>query len=227
MYDLVQASIACKLKHFHVVQAFAEGKKDCMDFLGYKETKVTGFRLRRYPDRIASDSLVGTLRMLESMGLQREHLPHCLGGSYDYCQYNEWIRERISIEDIMSFAPLNSTSNRLSIVPTDRVDAPIRRQRTPARWSSNNNKNDNSNERSDETKSEALEMTRKRNALKSRRSYHRRQLELFSLNEQVRVWTLRNAALRQEETRLHCLLAMVHACIPSVPEQQQGTSKDR
>lgn len=218
MYDLVRASIPCKLKHFHVVQAYEEGKQGCMDFLGYKETKVTGFRLRRFPDWIASDSLVGTLRMLESMGFKREHLPHCLGGSYDYSQYDQWIRERLSIEDIMSSVPLSSTSNRLSIIPTDRVDAPIRRQQQRRRSSG-----DETTEA--ETKTDAEEMTRKRNALKSRRSYHRRQLELFSLNEQVRVWKIRNAVLRQDQARLETLLATAEACAAN--NAPQGKSEQQ
>lgn len=211
MYDMVQASMPCLLTSYHVVQAFeGNGKQDCMDFLGYKETKVTGFRLRRYPGRIASDSLVGTLRMLESKGFKREHLPRCVGGLYDYRQYDEWIRERISIEDALSAAPL--TSSRLSIVPTDRVDAPIRRQRK--------GKNANNDKQTTETKTETEEMTRKRNALKSRRSYHRRQLELFSLNEQVRVWTTHNARLRQEQARLEALLAMAQTSVDNISKRK-------
>lgn len=188
--DLLLAGMPAKVKAFHVVQAYEEGKLECMDFLGFKETKVTGFRLRRYPDRIASDSANGTVRMLESMGFERKYIPHCLGGDYDYKQYAEWTRMRISVEDIMSAIPI--ASNRLSLVSADRVDAPNRKKKT-------------------DTTSD--EQTRQHNALKARRSYHRRQLELFSLQEHKRVYELRNEPLRKENAFLEDLLARAEACV--------------
>mmetsp|Transcript_4205 Transcript_4205/g.8074 ORF Transcript_4205/g.8074 Transcript_4205/m.8074 type:complete len:316 (+) Transcript_4205:511-1458(+) len=203
MYDLMLAGMPAKVANFHVVQAYeGEGKLACLDYLGYKETKVTGFRLRKYPDRIASDSLVGTLRMLENMGLKREHLPACLGGSYDYNEYAEWTRMRISVEDILSSTPI--MPNYLSMVSANRVDAPIRRKQA----SSNKD-----------------EDARQRNALKARRSYHRRQLELFSLREHERVWGLRNEPLRRENARLEKLLAQARAIVAAHQQQQRGDEK--
>ena len=199
MYDLVRAGIPTKLKSFHVVQAYEEGKNECLDYLGYKETAVTGFRLRIYPDRIASDSMIGTFRMLESLGFQREHLPHCLGGSYDYKQYDEWVRARISIEDLMSSVPL--TANRLSVTsPAYRVDTPIRRRKQSASSSATSS-------------SYTDESTRQRNALKARRAYHRSKLIEFSLSEHQRVWEMRNAPLREENSQLESLLAKANACV--------------
>eukprot|EP00977_Amphora_coffeiformis_P006651 scaffold1450_cov170-Amphora_coffeaeformis.AAC.5 len=198
MYDLVRAGIPMKLRAFHVVQAYEEGKNECLDFLGYKETSVTGFRLRIYPDRIASDSMIGTLRMLESMGFKREHLPRCLGGDYDHKQYDEWVRTRISIEDMMSSIPL--TANRLSLTtPGYRIDAPVRRRRNSGSTNA--------------TSSSVDENDRQRNALKSRRSYHRTRLVQFSLREHQRVWEMRNAPLREETVRLESLLAQAHECL--------------
>ena len=198
IYDLVRAAIPTKLRAFHVVQAYEEGKNASLDFLGYKETTVTGFRLRIYPDRIASDSMTGTLRMLESMGFRREHLPHCLGGDYDYKQYNDWVRARISIEDMLSSIPL--TANRLSITaPGYRIDAPIRRRRNSGSTSASTSSMD--------------ESSRQRNAMKSRRSYHRSRLVQFSLREHQKVWEIRNIPLREENASLEALLAQAHGCV--------------
>ena len=97
----------------------------------------------------------------------------------------------------MSSVPL--FSNKLSIIPLDRVDAPTRR---------NGKKCARINSESEET-------IRQRNASKSRRSYHRRELELLSLREHVRVGELRNKALRDEQARLEALLAMTQEFMAS------------
>jgi len=213
MYDMVRAGIPMKLGAFHVVQAYEERKHEYLDFLGYKETSVTGFRLRICPDRIASDSMIGTLRMLQNMGFQREHLPHCVGGDYDYKQYDEWIRARISIEDVMSSIPL--TANRLSVTnPNYRIDAPVRRRRS----SSSTNAT---------TGSSMNESDRQRNALKARRSYHRTRLVEFSLREHEKVWGMRNVALRRENIRLKSLLAEAHQCMEDHVDEDSAKDTPR
>ena len=190
MFDLVTAGLPTKLAAYHVVQAYEEGKNECLDYLGYQETKVAKFHAKN-PNLIVADSSHGTWSKLQSMGFQKEHLPRCVGGTFDYNHFTEWTRARISVEDIMSSAPL--MSNRLAVVPNSRVDAPIRRNRG--------------------TGGDTQGEVRERNAIKSRRSYHRRKLQEFSLREHLRVWEMRNDPIRKENAFLEGVLAQAQEIV--------------
>ena len=196
MFDLVIQGMQMKLKAYHVVQAYEEGKKEYLDFLGYKASKVSNFRIRTRSNLIAADSFQGTLDLLQSLGFERQQLPRCLGGSYDYSEFANWIRMRISVEDVLSASPIMS-NHRLAVVPTttsSRVDAPNPKHPKAAG-------------------TESQQDIRLRNAIRARRSYHRRRLMEFSLQEQQRVWRWRNAALAQQNAFLESLLAQAHHCV--------------
>lgn len=191
MFDLVKAGLPTTLKAYHVVQAYEEGRNEYMDFLGFKEAKIAQFRVRADPNLVVADSVHGTWTKLNSLGFKQEHLPRCVGGTYDYSQFAEWTRARISVEDMMSSTPL--MANRLTVVSTRRVDAPIRRRSGSG--------------------GETQEEVRLRNAIKSRRSYHRRKLEEFSLREHQRVWEIRNEPIRKQNALLEGMLAQGQAIV--------------
>ena len=99
---------------------------------------------------------------------------------------------RLSVEDIMSSFPI--MANTLSLPASQRMDAPVRKKRS-------------------ESASATQEHTRQQNALRARRSYHRRQLEQLSMQEHSKVYTFRNKDLREDNTRLEQCLAMAKQCV--------------
>eukprot|EP00977_Amphora_coffeiformis_P027972 scaffold34676_cov176-Amphora_coffeaeformis.AAC.1 len=90
-----------------VAQAYEEGKQELIDYLAYRTLSIEEFKTQMRPQRIAGNSVRNTLTLLEELGLERSLLPRCLGGDFDYSQFDEWIRVRLSIEGGMSAAPLH------------------------------------------------------------------------------------------------------------------------
>lgn len=179
------------MKGYYVVQAYEEGKKEYIDFLGFKQSRIHKFRHSKVPPNlIASNSVHGTWKMLQNLGFQSHQLPRCVGGTYDYSQFAEWTRMRLSIEDIMSstpvlinnFSPATAKNKRRHLAHGDE-------------------------------KNSGHELARQRNALKTRRCYHRRELQLFVLQEQERAFHVRNRELRQENAFLDDLLLQARACV--------------
>lgn len=93
--------------YWYVCQTYEEGKEELIDYLGYKTKLTAEFHSKRSWERIAGNSFTCTLKLLESRGLERQCLPRCLGGDYDYNQFDDFVRMRLSIEGIMSSAPIH------------------------------------------------------------------------------------------------------------------------
>ena len=180
-----------KMKGLYIVQAYEDGKKECIDFLGFKQSKISKYRNDKIcPNLIAADSYNGTVNLLQNLGFQREHLPRCVGGTYDYSQFAEWTRMRLSVEDIMSSTPVFANHLSLSC-------------KTPAAGATKKRRINAADK----------ELVRQHNALKTRRCYHRRELQLFVLQEQKRAFQMRNGELRKDNEVLDDLLLQARACV--------------
>ena len=94
-----------RLPKLLVVKAYEKGKEHLIDFLAHKVSRIEHFRGNVDQEFVAGKSLGQTLHLLQEKGLDREYLPRCLGESYDYNQYDEWIWTRLCVEDNMSAAP--------------------------------------------------------------------------------------------------------------------------
>ena len=119
--------------------------------------------------------------------------------------------------------------NRLAVPSTTLVvgagplDAPVKRKRARLALppSSSNNNNNYDGTELPETLSQA-EITRRRNALYSRRSNKRRDLALISLQDQKRILTARNQALQADNARLEALLVWAQGFIPANNNQNNN-----
>lgn len=208
-------ALPTRAKQLLVAQAFEEGKEGILSFLGYQTARTAEFRSKQQTERLISDSFSGTLALLEKRGVQRRYLPRCLGGDFDYeIGLPKWVRMRISIEDIMSPAPIKC--NKLSPLVVHNgglltvagaegtLVATVTGRKKPAR-----KKKPVAQVPNDES-------AKKLNALYSRRSYHRRKLEMIGLEEEVSQWKERNVACRKEEERLIKLLDSAKALISNI-----------
>lgn len=222
MYQMVLASIRWNIKGFYVAQSYEEGKDELVDFLGFKTARTHEFRTQVPVGRLVANSNVGTLRMLEERGFHRNELPHCLGGDYSYSKFADWIRMRTSMEDIMAGAPI--IINRLPVripqsnlmIGSGPLDAPIKRKgirktkKTPPALT---NGDEATVTQQHQDKEALAELTRRRNALYSRRSNKRRELALLTLRDQEQILKNRNKALKNDNARLEYLLNMAQQVI--------------
>ena len=111
-YRIVHQALPVRMKQLIVARAFVEGKEGVLNYLAYQTARVNQFRSGMQPKQLISNSTRGTLYMLEEKGVQRQYLPRCLGGDWTPDKFQDWVRMRLSLEDIMAPAPL-----KLNFIP--------------------------------------------------------------------------------------------------------------
>ena len=99
-----RTALPMKVTKVLVAQSHEFGKEALIDFVAYQLWRATSYKSKYQLDRIAADSIQGTLQSLTSRGLPAQCLPHCLGGQYDQQRkVADWVRMRLSIEgDVLS-----------------------------------------------------------------------------------------------------------------------------
>ena len=102
-----------------VVKVFEEGKEHLLDFLAYRNKRISETNCRIPVTIVEANSMRDSLRQLEARGFNRARLPRYLGGCLDVSFFANWIRERLSVEGCMSAAPIVQNHLRLPSVPSD------------------------------------------------------------------------------------------------------------
>ena len=112
-------SLPMKFKDIIVVQSYEEGKQELIDYKAYQTQQLLRFTSGHEVSLLAEGNTQANLRTLETYGVNRNLLPCILGGTYDYNNFNEFIRKQITIEDIMSPCPpiLNASIWRMTTEP--------------------------------------------------------------------------------------------------------------
>mmetsp|Transcript_15934 Transcript_15934/g.30325 ORF Transcript_15934/g.30325 Transcript_15934/m.30325 type:complete len:199 (-) Transcript_15934:240-836(-) len=187
---MVFRCLPLRIKQWLVVQNYEEGKERYLDSLAFQVSRTLEFNSAVRNEHITSNSRQGVLQMLHQKGVPIESIPKKFGGLYDYnLQFNEFIRMRISIEEVMSAAPLSVQD----ILPSAQMRAITKVQR-------------NLNESKED-------YARRRNNVYARRVSKRRENELLSLEQRRDFLRVKNAALLGEKARLEALLAQAQAWV--------------
>lgn len=219
-YAMIKTALPLKPKRTFVVRAYVEGKEGIMNYLAYQAARVATFRTGIHYEQLIADSAQGTLALVKSRGCHRKHVPACLGGDWDYSEFDEWIRRRISVEDIMSAAPVISNKLLAPVVPHST------RQKALLAKAGNHHfhdKNNTTTTQKHKTKKASrgggggcpanpVEMNR----LYARRCYHKKKLEVLGLQEEVDAMHQSNEVLRQEQARLEQLLEAAMSVVGSL-----------
>ena len=202
-HEMYNSGLPVRVKQVIVAQAHEFGKEGLLKFLADRTALAIEFKRRHHPERIEAHSVKGTLKQLESKGCAPNLIPRHFGGDYDYSRFDEWIRIRISVEDIMGSAPLRY--NQLAL-PTNTTNPSSALVNQPSGWRIAGPLVKRKEGASGDSEPETNEAyIKKRNAVYSRRLYHRRKLELLSTEEQVKICRIRNAELKAENRRLEAL----------------------
>jgi hypothetical protein len=186
------AALPLRIKQTLVVQAYEPGKQHLVEYMAFQRRRLIEFNTNQRPPVLKADSLAGTRKLLESYGLDRQSLPDLLGGNFRESQIDEWIRTRISLEDAMGSAPLVYIKSRAQRGTSDMI---LKKRK---------NESGSVDHKQDQ---------RERNALYSRRVYHKRKLTQLTLQQQVDCEKARVEASQLENRRLQSLLSAAHQIV--------------
>lgn len=216
-WAMVATAMPLKAKQLLVARAFVEGKEGILNYLTYQTARVHQYKSGRVPEQLIADSFTGTLRLLEDKGCHRQHLPRFLGGDWEYSQFDEWIRRRISIEDVLAVAPMHG--NRLSppAAPPSR-DASSGHSLLPLGMPAYSHRSSSHHLLLPGSAKGESSMA----AVYSRRYYHKRKLRDLGLQQEVSALRNANARLRQEQERLCNLLRMALLVVSVNPDQSSS-----
>lgn len=228
--DLVKRimdSCAAVIKGTFVAQAY-EGAGFChlLDYLGYQQAKMSELNTGKPINHIAGDSMQSTLQQLQVHGFDINCLPTALGGNVTRSAFDNFVRTRMSVEDIMAAAPaianhrlgtLGSpltqaaagaagSSTTLSFPVTSATSSKDGGILVPAcRKRKQRNKEVLSLVKlPNETEAQ---FAKRKNAIYVRRNYHRQKLELMVAQEEANQCRQENKRLRAENEQLENLLA--------------------
>ena len=197
-------STAARVTKFFVAQAHEEGKEHLLDYYGFQD-KILTEKTFQIPcaGHVANRSIKQTINALQNAGYARHNLPVALGGSLDRNHFDQWVRMRISIEDIMGASPLPAQPSLILpqhaagavTEPNHMADIPKRAQRQRESLSIVRKPNETEKE-----------FAKRKNALYVRRNYHRQKLEIKAAEGEVAKCRMLHEQLTAENGRLiECL----------------------
>lgn len=219
-WKILHQSLPVRIKQMIVARAFVEGKEGILNYLAYQRARVQQFRSGIQPEQLIADSLQGTLALLQDKGVDRRHLPRCVGGDWDFGQFLQWVRARICVEDVMSSAPLKRNSLGGMIMPgtlpsiqmasssssdTSNTSAIVLHNGAPKTLAKKRAARNKKTPINDISQPEQ-ERQRKLNALYSRRAYHKRKLEMVAIQEQINALETHKKILQTENRKLEALV---------------------
>ena len=206
IWEMVRTSFPVKISKVTVAQAFEPNKTELLDFLRFQTSSVIGMVSRLPVLEIYSNSVTGTVQKLEaSYNIPKQYIPTSLGGDMSIdTKMAEWIRSRLSIEEVSSISPttFDVTAACKSVV-TVASKKPTGKGIVLAKRKSRENETDE-------------EFYKRRAALYSRRMYHKRKNEMLALQEVVKTWENLNTVARKEMERLECLLTRAQAIVVGI-----------
>lgn len=184
LWDFILCGAPVKLTTLLVAQSYEPEKQALLEYLRYQTSSIIGYNSRRSPHQICAYSVAQTVQQLHAAGVRRDAVPVYLGGSFDVdAKIADWTRMRISIE--------GAYDNHPTCHPRTLMKSPTKRKQR---------------HHDDHIDMPEEDFNRRRNALYSRRMYHKRKLAILSLDEEIKFWKDRNEAARMEQERLNGLL---------------------
>lgn len=100
---------AVRFKPLYVAQVPDPGKEHLLDYLGYQQKRFAETNFRVPGTHIAERCQQTTaLKLVLGYGFERTALPPELGGNLDQSRFDQWVRMRLSLEEIMGAAPIGT-----------------------------------------------------------------------------------------------------------------------
>ena len=189
-WQVIRTALPIKFRRAIVVQAHEPSKHHLLEYMRFQTAKVVAFNSSLPPIQVYGDSIANIVKGLKKAGLNRKHVPQVLGGAFDW-------NERVAAW----------TRARLSV---EELAHPLSGPLTSCAKNAIKKSSD----------SQAKTTIQERNALYSRRLYHKRKLQILSLQEECKKWQDGNKRLRIENARLETLWQQAQMLVCSVSQQQ-------
>lgn len=224
----IATSLPIRVRNIVVARSFDPATPSQMlETMAARQQRLAQQNFGTVAEYVMGDSLRSSLTKLEERGLDRACIPFALGGDYFYTQqFNEWIRARLSVEEVMSSAPpVRNTELSHAI-----TECALTHQQTFAPSMQNE---DSSNHHNEEEKDGMLliqpkpgesrqEFVRRRANFYNRRSYNKKRRGQEHIKHESEALQLVHAALQAENQRLqelltqaqHVLAAHQHDSVP-------------
>lgn len=192
-----------------VVQIPEEGREHLADFLSFQQKRMTETNCKISVQIIAASSISETRSKLEAIGFSKSSLPRHLGGDVDFqTAFDGWVRTRLSVEEIMSSAPIMRNSLSIPDMASDALVSVSHNEPSLVAMTSKKRKQ-RKRESLDVVQlpnETATQFAKRKNALYVRRNYYRQKLEhMTAEGEAVRQQELNNC-LKAENARLEDLM---------------------
>lgn len=187
-----------KVKQNIFVQSPEPNKEALVESIGYEEKLKFEYRSDMAVTVVTGKSTQDVLRQVEEFGIEKECVPTGAGGFYDYSSFYTWIHERTQLENALHGTGFVARSSSLAAATAASPSAGAPTESVESR----------------------KEFLRKRNAMYVRRHYRKQKIEMAASREQIEVFDVRNAQLRNENRRLEQLLAEAHALVAQYEGKQ-------
>lgn len=196
VWKIIHEALPIKFSKLVVVQAHEEGKEHLLDFIRAKQNCFLSYNTRLCGQEIFGDSVRETRLKLDANGFDRAHVPVELGGYLNFDSIvDDFVRTRLAIEDMMAPNPTMVRPKRFAVgAPQELIVHRNSSRRSTKRPAVTNGEPD------------PAQAKRARQALYSRRNYHRNKLTHIALEKEVQYLQERNTSAKREQQRLECLL---------------------
>lgn len=131
---MMASALPMRVRGVVIGQAHEVGKERLIESYADQYQLITQFKTGKNIPILKADSTRGVYDLFRHhTGVGREQLPPSLGGSYQYAQFTDWIRMRLSVEAGSVGVPRLVGRHRPLALPTRRVDngPPSRNQALP------------------------------------------------------------------------------------------------
>ena len=208
-WDIGLRAVPFQVKRTLVVQEYEFGKDELLNFLRLRTASAIAYNCnggqqqRRAVDEVHGNSVCNLMQGLSLRGIPRAYLPVALGGYVHLDdRFANWTRARLSLEEFMC-SPLSSMIRSTNVLPENVHHSSTQVGSLMMIPATKKPKGKRLIRRNNET--EDL-FCKKRNALYSRRLYHKRKLGVLSLEEEIKKIEASNERLKVEHQRLQALL---------------------
>jgi hypothetical protein len=225
-----------RISKFMVAQVYEEGSEPLLNYLVYQQQRMTQINFQQQPIVMASNSYQSTLSLLQAHGFDATCLPRELGGTIDPSYFENWVRTRLSIEDIMGAAPIlrrhtrtlssqatmttmkmmpaitttTTTTNNSNTSLVGVVPPPFKKVKRGQEYPSLVQGPNESNE----------EFAKRKNACQVRRNYHRQKMVLLTTQGLVDQAKAQRVVLQTEYHRLRTLWNQAVTIVQQLEQQQ-------
>uniref|UniRef100_A0A7S3P704 CRAL-TRIO domain-containing protein n=1 Tax=Amphora coffeiformis TaxID=265554 RepID=A0A7S3P704_9STRA len=225
-WSIIREALPFKVKQVVVAQAYEQWKDELLDSLSFQQACVIGFKMRAHPNRIQGTSVKAVLDKLKAKGIHPSCLPRSLGGTYDYSSFNDWVRMRLSLEEVMASAPIAANmpfrklpSPQLNLVNNNNNAIAIGQGLWNGQtFHATNNTNSNNLVWVPQTQQQeaTVDDSGKRSKVATSPLHNSGLPRVLTMSEQRVELERKNRALRQDNSRLEALLQQAQSVIDSL-----------